>query len=336
MENGSNIKKLKDLIRPFEQTTPSKYWKILADFLDTYEIVLDKKNLSKEFYYKFFIDYAKFILQQIKSPYDFEPYHEGIRTPFDHLQFGLEFFRPLINFQSSMLYGKENFQAIESILAKGENVIIFANHQTEADPAAINLLLENEFPKMLSKMIYVAGERVVTDPMAVPFSLGLNLFCVYSKKYFDVFPERKSQMLEHNKLTMLRIGEHLDSGNQCITIFPSGGRDRPNLEKIVEVSKFDPQSTELMYLLGRKSKTPTHYFPLALSTHDMLPPPEELQIDLGENRPINEASIYLHFGKEIDMENFPHSDTTDRTKKKDLRAQYIWQLVCKMYAQFPN
>ena len=338
MENNlSANKRFRDLIEPFKARAPeSKYWKIMSDFLDDYETIIESKKLDKEFYRKHLTYYAEHVAKQIETPYNFEPYHKSVREPFDHYEFGSILFRPLIDFPHSKLFGQENLAAIESILDKGENVVIFANHQTEADPQAINLLLEKEFPNFPLQNTYVAGERVVTDALAVPFSLGTNLFCVYSKKYFDVYPERRTQMLEHNKRTMLRLGEHLDGGHQCITIFPSGGRDRPDENKIVHVAKFDPQSIELLYLLGRKAKSPTHYFPLALSTHDLLPPPEELQIDLGEKRPTNEAAVYLHFGKEIDMENFPHSDTTDRIKKKDLRAQYIWKLCADMYEQFPN
>ncbi len=335
--NLSTEKTFNTLIEPFKLRAPeSKYWKIMADFLDDFETIIESKGLNKDLYRKPIISYAEFVLRQIQTPYNFEPYHKALRSPFDHYEFGSTLFRPLINFNRSAFFGKETLKTIETLLAKNENVVIFSNHQTEIDPQALNLLLEKEFPDLPPQITYVAGERVVTDPLAVPFSLGMNLFCVYSKKYFDVYPDRKTQMLEHNKRTMLRLGEHLDGGHQCITVFPSGGRDRPNENKIVQVAKFDPQSIELLYLLGRKSKTPTHYFPLALSTHDMLPPPEDLQKDLGEKRPTNEAAVYFHFGKEIDMENFPNSDTTDRIKRKELRADYIWRLVCEMYEQFPN
>ena len=327
----------KTLIEPFKLKAPSsKYWKIMTEFLDDFETIIEKKGLDKEFYKPLLTSYAEFVLKQIQEPFNFEPYHEAIRNPFDHFTFGSTLFRPLIDFNRSFLYGRENLQTIESILERHENIVIFSNHQTEADPQAINLLLEGEFENFSKKMAFVAGERVVTDALAVPFSLGINLFCVFSKKYFDVYPERKAQMMEHNKSTMLRLHERLDIGGQCIMIFPSGGRDRANQHGVIELAKFDPQSVELLYLLGRKSKTPTHYFPLALSTHDMLPPPEDMQIDLGEKRPTNEAPIFLHFGKEIDMENFPGSDTTDRIRRKELRAHYIWQLACKMYEQFPT
>jgi glycerol-3-phosphate O-acyltransferase len=340
VQTGNNLgirAPFRDIIKPFQKEAPeSKYWKIMEGFLDDFETIITSKGLDKEFYQTQLTDYATQVLKQIISPYNFEPYHKAIREPFDHFDLGSTLFRPLIDFIHSKLFGKENLQEIESILAKGENVVIFANHQTEADPQAINLLLENEFETLPHKIAYVAGERVVTDALAVPFSLGINLFCVYSKKYFDVYPERRTQMLEHNKRTMLRLGDHLDTGSKCIMIFPSGGRDRPDENKIVRVSKFDQQSIELMYLLGRKAKASTHYFPLALSTHDMLPPPEDLQIDLGEKRPTNEASVYLHFGKEIDMENFPNSDTSDKAEKKNYRAQYIYDLVSKMYESFPG
>ena len=37
--------------------------------------------------------------------------------------------------------------------------------------------------------IYVAGDRVITDPLCKPFSMGRNLLCVYSKKHMNDDPE---------------------------------------------------------------------------------------------------------------------------------------------------
>ncbi len=50
-------------------------------------------------------------------------------------------------------------------------------------------------------MIFVAGERVITDPLAVPASMGRNLLCIYSKRYIDHPPELKSEKQLHNKRT---------------------------------------------------------------------------------------------------------------------------------------
>jgi glycerol-3-phosphate O-acyltransferase len=330
-------KPFKDLVEPFKKRAPeSKYWKILSEFLDQYEKIITLKNLDKAFYYERLKEFTEFVFRQIETPFSFEPYHKAIREPFDHHNFGKIIFKPLIDVEKSKVFGSENLNKILKLIEDGENVVIFANHQTEIDPQAIGILTEEKYKSFSDLITYVAGERVVTDALAVPFSLGTNLFCVYSKKYFDVYPDRKATMLEHNKRTMLRLGEHLDSGSKCIAIFPSGGRDRPDANGKVSVAKFDPQSIELLYLLGRKAKTKTHYFPLALSTHDILPPPRDLQVDLGEKRKTKIAPVYLHFGEEIDMENFPSSDTTDRVMRKNFRADHIWQTVCKMYDEFPN
>ena len=70
-------------------------------------------------------------------------------------------------------------------------MIFLANHQIEADPQAISLLLDDLYPNFAENMIFVAGERVITDPFAIPFSMGRNLLCIYSKRYIDHPPEKK-------------------------------------------------------------------------------------------------------------------------------------------------
>ena len=79
-----------------------------------------------------------------------------------------------------------------SHLKKGHNVVFLANHQIEADPQAISILLDERFPGIAPEMIFVAGERVITDPLAVPFSMGRSLLCIYSKRYIDNPPEQKA------------------------------------------------------------------------------------------------------------------------------------------------
>lgn len=41
------------------------------------------------------------------------------------------------------------------------------------------LLLEATHPGLATDVVYVAGDRVVTDPLCKPFSMGRNLFCVH-------------------------------------------------------------------------------------------------------------------------------------------------------------
>ena len=51
-------------------------------------------------------------------------------------------------------------------------------------------------------MIMVAGDRVTTDVVAVPFSKARNLLCIYSKRHIDNPPEEKPKKMRHNAKTM--------------------------------------------------------------------------------------------------------------------------------------
>ena len=52
--------------------------------------------------------------------------------------------------------------------------------------------------KFAYDMVHVAGDRVTTDPVAVPFSKGRNLLCIYSKRHMNNPPELASKKKMHN------------------------------------------------------------------------------------------------------------------------------------------
>jgi glycerol-3-phosphate O-acyltransferase len=277
-----------------------------------------------------FIEQAKV---QFQTPYSFEPYHQKIRAPFDYYQFALDFFLPLIDLQRSQFRGAEIVEQICSQLNRGENSIFLANHQTEPDPQAIALLLRDRFPKLAESIIYVAGERVVTDPLAIPFSLGTDLLCIYSKRYIDHPPEQKAKKLLHNKQTMEKMSRLLQEGGKAIYVAPAGGRDRRGSDGRIAPAPFDPQSLELFFLMAKKAQTPTHFYPLALSTYDLLPPPESVQRELGETRVARRTPIAIAFGPECDMLHYPGSDAPDKEQRRQNRAKWIDSLVQSLYEQ---
>jgi glycerol-3-phosphate O-acyltransferase len=188
-------------------------------------------------------------------------------------------------------------------------------------------MLEKTHPKLSEEIIYVAGERVITDPLAVPFSLGCDLLCIYSKRYIDQPPELKAKKQLHNKNTMELMSRLLHSGGKAIYVAPSGGRDRKDSRGEISPASFDPQSVEMFYLMAKKAKTPTHFYPLALSTYDLLPPPETIQIELGEQRVAKRTSVHLAFGEECDMEN----DLKEKEERRNERAERVWTKVIEMY-----
>lgn len=309
---------------------PAKYYHLLVSFFNCYKAAVPNFDEAIPVL-SLFIQLLK---NTIASPFRFEPYHKKIRHPIDYYQFGIDFLKPLIDLDRSKVLGIQHLDAIAKALKAKENVILFANHQTEGDPQAIAVLLEKTHPEIGQSIIYVAGERVVTDPLAIPFSMGCDLLCIYSKRYIDYPPEGKADKQLHNKKTMQLMSRLLEEGGKIIYVAPSGGRDRKNSQGIVEVAPFDPDSIEMFYLMARKAKRPTHFIPLTLSTYNLLPPPETIQIELGESRIAKRSPIHLAFGAPFEMEHFLGSEQSDKHQKRQIRAQAIWNIVNTTYQTF--
>jgi glycerol-3-phosphate O-acyltransferase len=140
----------------------------------------------------------------------------------------------------------------------------------------------------------------------------------------------------HNKNTMERMSRLLSEGGKIIYVAPSGGRDRRNAEGIIEIAPFDPQSIEMFYLMARKSKKTTHFYPLTLATYELLPPPETIQRELGEERMAKFTPIHMSFSLEFDMELFSGSEETDKNQRRKKRALAIWQIVNQEHQRLIN
>ncbi len=309
-----------------------KLSQILSKFYQTYCFAITQNGHAISEYESVLLQFLDLVIKQLASPFAFEPYHPCIRQPVDYYQLGLDLLRPLIIFESSTLSGLEHLASIDTQLKKNDNVIFLANHQTEPDPQAISLLLESSYPQLAEEMIFVAGHRVITDPLAVPLSMGRNLLCIFSKKYIEQDSiELKLERMQHNNSTMKRMSQLLAEGGKCIYVAPSGGRDRPGPSGVVEVAPFDPQSIEMFWLMAQQSGHPTHFYPMALATYDLLPPPHSTRKEIGEGRHTKCTPIHLAFGPEIDMLHYPGSDAKDKRSKRKHRAEYIWNLVKNEY-----
>lgn len=312
----------------------ARLYQLIRNFYENYQQV-SARLLNPEKREQAFALLIELIIEQARHPHQFSIFHRCIREPFDYYQFGIDFIRPFIDFNRSKIFGLDVIRSIQNQLKKGENVILLANHQTEPDPQVISLLLEKEDPKLAVDMVFVAGHRVISDPMAIPMSLGRNLLCIYSKKHMIYPPEEKAEKILHNQRTLKQMQELLNEGGYCIYVAPSGGRDRPDNVGNIHVTPYDPQSIELFWLLAQQAERFTHFYPLALQTYHLMPPPLQVEQELGEKRIINFTPVYLAFGEEIDMENFPGSEKLDKKAKRNKRAEYIWQKVCQMVEFFP-
>lgn len=315
---------------------PHSMYQTLLNFYQDYQQAIENNPDSLKKMDHYFTQLLHFIEAQLVHPFVFKPFHQHIRSPFDYYEFGKNFLKLVVEQDKSLIQGHDHLKEATQHLKKGDNVILFSNHQSEADPQAISLLLDESYPGFAENIIFVAGDRVTTDPFAVPFSMGRNLLCIYSKKYIEYPPEKKTEKQFHNKKTMELMSDLLREGGKCIYVAPSGGRDRKNSEGNIEIARFDPQSIEMFYLMAKKSETLTYFYPLSLSTYMIFPPPSGTNIAIGEPRRVQRGTIHLNLGASIDMEKFSPLDFSSKDELRQTRADYIWDLVNEGYKLLLN
>ncbi|XP_027359720.1 glycerol-3-phosphate acyltransferase, chloroplastic isoform X2 [Abrus precatorius] len=239
------------------------------------------------------------------------------REPFDYYMFGQNYIRPLVDFTKSYVGNMPLFIEMEEKLKQGHNIILMSNHQTEADPAIIALLLETQLPYIAENMTYVAGDRVITDPMCKPFSIGRNLICVYSKKHMLDDPALIETKRKANIRSLKEMAVLLKSGSQIVWIAPSGGRDRPDPHTKEWVpAHFDSSSVDNMRRLVEHSGPPGHVYPLAILCHDIMPPPLKVEKVIGEKRLISFHGAGISVAPEISF-----SETTAACENSDMAKE---------------
>ncbi|MEZ5314934.1 MAG: 1-acyl-sn-glycerol-3-phosphate acyltransferase [Chlamydiales bacterium] len=309
-----------------------KNYRTIASLYKSYVHALQTDHLDMMDYESIFESFLQFVTEQIAHPYQFESFHKKITKPYNYYKFGMDFLRPLVNKKKSRIFKIENVKKMTQQLEQGDNIILFANHQTEVDPQLMSLALEETYPEFAGEVIFVAGNRVVSDPMAIPFSMGCNLLCIYSKRHIDNPPEKKAEKQHYNQRTMKRLKELFCQGGKCIYVAPSGGRDRRNLDGEIEIASFDPHSIEIFRLIAKQAKRPAHFYPLALATFEILPPPPKIEKEIGEPRWAKRKGIFFYFGDEMQLGCLGDADRQNRHAKRRARAIYIWNVIRENYA----
>lgn len=222
----------------------------------------------------------------------------------DFYQFGCDFFHHCMDLTAPEInvLGRDNVQRAMDQVAAGENVIFFANHQSEADPQVTSSCLAFAgYAKQAADIIYVAGHKVTTDPLAIPFSMGRNLICIHSKKHIDSDPDSKPFKQRQNMKAMNAMLGDLKKGGTLIWVAPSGGRDRRNVETgEVPLAPFDSKTIDMFRLMGNKSKVPTHYYTFAMVSYDLCPPPDFVEAGVGESRNVRFVPVGVAVGEELE------------------------------------
>ena len=244
-----------------------------------------------------------------ENKFKFGNFHKAVRANSEHnpmpnvdfSDFGINFFKNAINLPNSVILGEENLRRAFEKIKAGENVVFLANHQSEADPQVISILLESiGLEEEAGEITYVAGHKVTTDALAIPFSMGRNLLCIHSKKHIDADPETKPAKQKQNLASMSAMLGLMKKGGCSLWVAPSGGRDRRNVETgEVPIATFDQKTIDMFRLMGNKSKVKTHFFPLAMVSYELCPPPDFLEAGVGEKRNIRFSPIGIAVGKEV-------------------------------------
>lgn len=307
-----------------------KISKTLVEFFESYAAALQLSHNSSFDPTPLFEEYIRCVQAETLHPTTFNHFHAAERFPFDYYEFGRSIVRPLIDIDESFIKGEDHLRAIIDAIDRGENVILLANHQTEIDPQAMSLLITPLSDHLATSLIFIAGHRVTTDPLAIPFSRGVNLLSIFSKKYIDIPPEKKSEKLIHNSKTLAKLEDLLNEGGKCIYVAPSGGRDRFDESSSIAIAPFDPQSVEMFSLMADKATQPTHLHLLALSTINLLPPPPTTQIELGESRRVGYAPARLAFGPALAIEQI--GDHPDKKQRRIQRAELLTKTIEEMFS----
>jgi len=244
----------------------------------------------------------KFGLPSSPDHYTFDSTHTAIREPFDYYEWGCNFFRPVMDLDHSAVLGTEHLQTAFEQIKAGDNVVFLANHQSEADPQVFSCLLETAgFGKEAAEITYVAGHKVRTDVLAVPFSMGRCLLCIHSKKHIDADPDSRAEKMTQNLRTMSAMQRMMKKGGLSLWVAPSGGRDRRNVSTgEVPIAPFDQKTVDMFRLMANKSKTPTHFYPLSMVSYDLCPPPDAVEATTGEERNVRFESVGIACGKAME------------------------------------
>jgi glycerol-3-phosphate O-acyltransferase len=249
------------------------------------------------------------------NKYTFDVTHTAVRKgdlasadpETDFYQFGNDFFRSAMDLPHSVVTGLDQLKQAVAQIEAGENVVLLANHQSEADPQVVSCCLEmiqDKIPQaaeLAAQVVYVAGHKVTTDALAIPFSMGRNLLCIHSKKHIDADKESKPLKQRQNLRAMSGLVNKLKNGGCLIWVAPSGGRDRRNVETgKVPLAPFDSKTIDMFRLMGNKSKVKTHYYTFAMVSYDLCPPPDTLEAGTGESRQVRFCPVGIAMGKEVE------------------------------------
>ena len=125
--------------------------------------------------------------------------------------------------------------------------------------------------------------------------MGRNLLCIHSKKHIKNPPEDIPRKQAQNLKSMQAMSELVNEGGKLFWVAPSGGRDRPDATGTFVVSPFDAKSLDMFKLIAMQSGKSLHFFPMAMYSNELVPPPDAVSSTVGEARSAKRGAVSINF-----------------------------------------
>ena len=113
---------------------PESYVGVMGGFFTSYMTEVYKSGKDMDEYEAILTELFTRVLERAKEPHQFEPFHRAMREPYDYYALGNNFAGGVIKYEQSKVVGLNYVDQIRAQVAAGDNVVLLANHQSEADP----------------------------------------------------------------------------------------------------------------------------------------------------------------------------------------------------------
>ena len=109
-------------------------------------------------------------------------------------------------------------------------------------------------------------------------------------------------------------------------------RDRPDDEGRWLPADFDQVTVELMLRLGQKAKSKTNFYPFAMWSWKIMPPPPKVVVELGEERIINHSGVGISLAEPLDIPEITKDvDEGDKGAAGKAVTEKTWDEMNKEY-----
>merc|ERR1719387_1171499 len=92
---------------------PQDYLDVMSSFFTSYMTEVYKAGNDMDYYEDLLTQLFKKVLEKVKEPHEFAPYHKAMREPFDYYALGCDFAGGVIDTKNSELVGVDQLEKMK-------------------------------------------------------------------------------------------------------------------------------------------------------------------------------------------------------------------------------